>query len=799
MRSREFAFTTVEPQPRKPLPELWLLIELQSNRVVKIDVTITWSRSGTPGHTMSTPTSASKKPAGHATTPSYLGLSSPAPRSIASPTATRRDQAGKTPTAHGAAGAGSSKIPGAGGTPMVRNLSQQGASSSPGLAGISFGTPLAGLGLDLAGTPGQLNMSTPLGGGPLSGGAGAMGAAMLPSLSGLSGLDMPLGGHGQHIKRNEDEERRAKMRRVLKTIGRARARVSEESVARCARRLGLQTDIDQEKLTAEEKERRVGNRSFAIAGKMMVVEVELKDHIAQNVTVMFGESPVLEESGVAVGDILLKDLAVRDGVLLQTPLDSFTRHLSGLARMDRLSEKVNCFEAIHGLYTSLRRLYDVELKAAQEALAEQESASKRRRPINEMAEKHVICSRGGRPTMHERGQIGMSIDYWTPGFSASAAKADETAMDIDESSKNDDQQPLFDHVHSLRVDVETSLADLYPSLRISDGWLPESFDLPSSDALDGLPWQEPPPTYVGANAGAQSGDAMNLDGSQKLPDLRFIARFDPPVVVPYSVAATIMTAMGTTQPAPYHISAYQYLILDIPTPNGLAPDISATQAVLTVQGGEEIDLKHRYSLDVPKPEIAFKLEEVPFSHPRQLIELLPTLRQWACFGNLLRGAFERPATRSSDHDDLTGTEALVMPMNGVADTNGHANGPDISRISLSDILSGGKQNGSHPSAVDKHAQPVEVVMQTSPSPTLCLTLADKQSNTTWSADVQIGLNAHVVASLGGQSTQEHEMDADGNLTDASGIEARAARAAKALSICGDLGVWLEWLRKERSG
>jgi hypothetical protein len=97
---------------------------------------------------------------------------------------------------------------------MVQSLSQQGfgTASPSGLMGLN-GTPSGmtglGLGVDLLGTPGAMT-NTPSG---MNMGMGmGMGMNMVPSMSEL-GLSLTTsGGH----KRNEDEERRGKMRRIIR-------------------------------------------------------------------------------------------------------------------------------------------------------------------------------------------------------------------------------------------------------------------------------------------------------------------------------------------------------------------------------------------------------------------------------------------------------------------------------------------------------------------------------------------------------------------------------------------------------
>lgn len=640
---------------------------------------------------------------------------------------------------------------------MVRNPSQTGVISSPGtlMGGTSFGTPLAGLGLDLSapmagGTPGQMNLATPLGAAPM---------AMLPSLSQFGNMDIS-GGVGAGLgKRNEDEERRAKMHKVLRTIGRARSRVSEESIARISRRLGLQNDIDAEKLSAAERLRKVGNRTIGIAGKTILIDVELKEHIARNVSVMLsGEGKALEEQGAAAGLILLQDLAARDGILLRTPLDAFAANLSYLAHVDRLSEKVNCFEAMSGIYTSLRRLYDLDVEAAK---TDVKVAASSKQSIDDRVATEVTRKRNGKPTMHEDRELGVAIEYWKDVLPGTRQSSDELPT-RDEHLLD---RKAETNLHVLRVDIESSSISLLPPVRISDAWLPEQFELPDLSTGGQIPWQDPPVTYISGAA-----DSMDLDSGQRLPDLHFVAKLDPPIVVPLPVAANILTALGASQNAfPY--ATYQTMLLDIPVQEGLTPEILAQQAVFTYQGGKQVEINHRYALDVPRPDYGFKLHELPFSHPRQIIELLPVLRQWAFLGILLRSAFgqtnrsepaahEQPKTKSASESDVV----------------------DASR-NLDTALDSSIAEPSTTRDVD-----IEIVLLTSPSPSLSITFVEGTKSNTRSIDLQLSLNGEImITNLAGESSAA--------TTDQDSTQG-AEKLARALALCGDLGVWLEWLRKE---
>ena len=49
---------------------------------------------------------------------------------------------------------------------------------------------------------------------------------------------------------------------------------------------------------------------------------------------------------------------------------------------------------------------------------------------------------------------------------------------------------------------------------------------------------------------------------------------------------------------------------------------------------------HKYSLFSQQQDWARAITHLPFSHPRQIIAVLPTLRQWALTGSILRCAFD---------------------------------------------------------------------------------------------------------------------------------------------------------------
>lgn len=720
----------------------------------------------TPSHSGSAtvPSPAPKRTAAHnVSTPSNLGHPSPAPRSVPSPATIRKDHAGKTPINHPTTGSSQGSKTVAGGTPMVSNPSQQGSTASPSAANLAAFTP-TGLGVDL-GTP-------------------ALGANMVPTMS-----ELGLTASGASSKRNEDDERRAKMRRVLRTVGRAKGRVGEEGIARASRRVGFANDIDAEKLPPDERDRRVGNRTISIAGNTIVIDVDLKDHVPRAVQVLFSSDLAgLAGQPERAGDVLLRDLSPNDACPVNRRLDRFAANLERLARIDRMSSsRLSCFDALSGLYLSLRRLYEQESKLDREIFKAERKA-----------ELDVVCKKSGRPAMHEMRQLGFSLAYWMDERHVVRRKRAEDVMEIDEESQQrneagDDQQSqnrgdtdndqklqrsdivngeiksqretIDDNesqCHRLHIETERCPSDLYPAIRISDAWLPDPLELQSSsDSPTIVPWQDPPQTFLAPDsdgASALSDDPI----AQKLPDYRFVARLDPPLVIPWQTAANIFTSVGATIPQAFHMPIYHTLLLDRPNPVGAAAPseyITAHRAVLAPgRDGQYVDVAHECRLSVAKNDLGFTLDHIPFSHPRQLLALLPTLRQWACFNALLTRVFAADA-------------GLAMPPPDVNSSS--VNGTDAA--SLDSLL-----NDYTPDA--NAALPLELTLTTAPVPTFGLSFPGPGGEAC-GADVQILPNGDAHVAL------------DGAVGPASPVPAVASSpAARALDACGDLGVWIEWLR-----
>jgi hypothetical protein len=136
--------------------------------------------------------------------------------------------------------------------------------------------------------------------------------------------------------------------------------------------------------------------------------------------------------------------------------------------------------------------------------------------------------------------------------------------------------------------------------------------------------------------------------------------------------------------------------------------------------------------------------------------LLPVLRQWAYLGSLLKGTFLQTNDTTSSQEEAS--------------------------FSLADLLSGA--NVSTGSAVA-----VDVSLSTQPSPTLEFVFPIQGAEgDSASLSVSVSADGHVVVLSQNvvKGSQEEQDKA-------------ALKMAKALELVGDIGVWVEWIRKAYGG
>ena len=412
-----------------------------------------------------------------------------------------------------------------------------------------------------------------------------------------------------------------------------KGRVGIDSIGRVAKRLGLEIDKNKKQLM--------------IAGSAVEVDVVLEGHEVKELMVDLHESAeMVSKHTQRAAAILLQDLQIGpDESSLTKTLDHFAANLERLANLDKLSTfpGLNCHEAIAGIYESLERLHvwDVNKLRGDDMVVQQNEES-----ISRMA----MCTKSGKPIMHTRNQIGLSLDYWQV----------KRHLPIKNNSKERRK------VWGLMIDCAPMGSFIYSPARVSDKWIsPDIFKatneifLPNSDGPV-LDWLEPENTLL-PSAEAPKSDATEgaaQPPGHKYADVMFMARFDPPVVVPYGIAVQIYGQIYGSTNTPldvYQQSTFDGLLFRHSQGESMEPgearSISQETLVSTFEKDRTKSTElHKNNLFIEKIDFGRTLTELPFSHPRQLVEMLPVLRQYTLLQTILSNTFGADAKHAARED-----------------------------------------------------------------------------------------------------------------------------------------------------
>jgi hypothetical protein len=464
--------------------------------------------------------------------------------------------------------------------------------------------------------------------------------------------------------RDQEDDRRRRIETIVGMIAGRWGRVSPDGVERCARRVGFECLWEQ---GAD------GKRTLSIAGQGVLIDVEFAGEDVHHVLLTFLHRG--DEAGRAAPDgaeVLRQDLrGTGPGYVM---LDRFVTNLARLATMDRLGVGgVSCFDAVDGVGGCLRRVFAWELQQMQQ--------DRTARDDRLDAETAVMCTGSGRPQMHAQGRMGLTLQYWKERRLVGVGRPGAAvAMEVDRRAATPRRQ-RDPAVYSALIDCEACSSDLYPPIRVSSAWVADAVGKPPDDLNPSsafphdslIDWQEPLPTPMSsdgnatgnANATGAEEDAMSVDGvallsAGKLPNVRFVARLDPPVIVPLAVAIAIYDSVGAPIPQEsMNPTTYETLLfagangittITAPSPTNLAYAPTQSRPTHTVErsittyndGGYAITSRHKYTLFTPTKSFARLIDNIPFSHPRQILAILPFLRQWALLGNILRRTFIPP-------------------------------------------------------------------------------------------------------------------------------------------------------------
>ena len=584
---------------------------------------------------------------------------------------------------------------------------------------------------------------------------------------GVNGLGDGLGIGGM---RDHEEERRRKTEAIVCMLGTRWGRSCPEGIERAAKRVGLECLWE---------EGRAGAKStLSIAGNGVLVELAFTGEEVQDVTLEFTASGQEVGKGAPEGaEVLKKDLngQQKDGYVF---LDAFVRDLEVLARMDKLAEGgISCFDAVNGIRAALERIFEWEVGKKKDLIGLNSE--------KEVIERDILCRGNGRPKMHTRGRLGLAVQYWMDRSLLPSETREPEAMDVDQDVPNEEDSS---NIYSAIVECEASASSLYPSIRVSESWVSDAIESHTVNETNPLTmqqtqieWQEPPPTLLTISQ-PSNDNAMNITSQEPLlheraPNVRFIAHFEPPIVMPLQLAIDIYQSVGAplAQEALQSTTYESLIFADINLPLNVHSQRIVTKTVTSYNSsGQPTKRKQKYTLFLTQPEYGRVIDSVPFSHPRQIIELLPIMRQWALLGSLLRRSFvpdpvsETPAKLTKGHPD--GDLDLDLQLD--------------ESMTVEEELAAFLAPSSPPVAEhevvedENDALPIDITLSTSPSPPR-IGVVWPEGLELKTVDFSVGLNGAI--------------DVHGEEIDK---ELEKEKKRRVLEIGEDVGVLVEWLRKE---
>ncbi|RDL39068.1 Uncharacterized protein BP5553_03408 [Venustampulla echinocandica] len=568
---------------------------------------------------------------------------------------------------------------------------------------------------------------------------GASGLADL-GLDGIAGTG--IGGLGSIGGRGDEDERKRKLQQVMEILQNNKGRLSEAGIERLARRMGLECLWETHMGSGGSM------RTLIIAGSALALDIDFSNNVVKKVALSFPESTeFVTKHTEKAGDILLRDLQLGPNESpLTKMLDRFAANLERLAALDKLSiiPGLNCHEAIAGIYESLERLHIWEAERLREQ-ADMEGKD------TAYIERTAMCTKSGKPAMHTRDRLGLSIDYWQ-----SKRRVTPTSTKTTERT------------WSLLVECAPLPALVFPPLRVSQNWISPSIQKAASEVDEIfsqgpiLDWLEPDNMLL-PSVKPDAMEDIDQSSTQKVPEAMFVAKYDPPLIVPMGLAMQIYSSTNANS----HLDVYQTTTFDgLMFPHSPNESIEPTEArtIETESTVPVFDSKgvkstqtHRNTLLIEKIDYGRKLTDLPFSHPRQLVEMLPALRQYAFLSTVLGKTFGADSKLITKDPNINPTMSK--------------------KAAFADFM-------SQPPVRKHEAFKMDVTLTTQPLLRLRVVFPCRKET----ADVTFDIKLNGVVEVVSQNLLDEDAE--------SGRKGLiAADLGRMLEITEDLGIWAEYIRR----
>ncbi|KAH7149336.1 mediator of RNA polymerase II transcription subunit 1-domain-containing protein [Dactylonectria estremocensis] len=619
--------------------------------------------------------------------------------------------------------------------------------------------------------------------------AAAMGAlAMGGGLDmGLEGVGVGLGHLGALVS---EDDKLKRLEAIMEMLNKKKGLVSEAGLERLAQRIGL--DCLSEEHTDSNGRK---TKTLVIAGSAIQLDIVLDNNIVTNISLAFPESALSVTKHVErASQILLEDLQLlpRQSPLTKT-LDRFAVNLERLAILDKLSiiPGLDCHEALAGIYVSLEKLHQWDISKLRE---EPGMIDKTNRALSIVA----MCTRYGYPIMHSRERVGLAIQYWKtlrliPPSSDKATTFSETQ----------------EKVWSLLIGCASTGGMGHQPIRVSEDWISNEI-VKTEPSLDPkrphLDWQDPanvvlPASEENKNAGMEM---LQPDlSTATVPQVMFTVTFDPPVILPQNDWMRLHTLANVNAPPIFgYPPTFDSLFFPIPPGSSQDPSelrtIARQRDVRVYDKDRNLSTKpHRNTLFIYKQIYSQVVTEMPFSHPQQLIEMLPLLRQYAFISTLLENSF---GTKTK--------EAQPVVTNGQTSAAGANTSTTTTKDELADFMNtnhateqptaddtaaekAAAENQKEDALSDKHLN-LDVTLWVHPTPHLQVVFPFRNST----ANITLKVLEDGVVEVANENVIPREGDVEARKL--KGKELTRADLGKVLEHLEDLCKWAEWIRTRLS-
>lgn len=451
---------------------------------------------------------------------------------------------------------------------------------------------------------------------------------LTPLASGLDGLGlqtMPAREATEVAARDPEADKLQRLQDIassLKTRATGRG-VTRDGVVRAAQLSSFTTYWDEDLLT--------------VAGNLVDLEIMfdgLQRDTVKDVVLKISAAGSEERQDEASAT-LKRDLDQSFQRPIQQPwstLDCFTDNIGRLRQLDKFSHSVNCFEAVDGLYSAFRQVWQEEKKQ-----------------LTWRSEFHHVCGGSvGRARMNKNRKLGVAVDYWIARHELEDVKAYHTSNDLsraDIATVDEDVVESQEPCWTALIACEAG----FPSLRVSKDWLlpeivnveNESAGEPVQDVQSVRPaWNLKDLPVHGLSVSKDESEQMKIDdgnaGATPTPDAHFTFTLDPMLYLPASHIQSLVGEGLLISSDPSKVVDYRQVL--VPGTSG-----SWVQSIGTYDF-DGIRNVRQLSYELLPSNIGYHpVSTVGFSHPSQLADLLPVLRQHALLWSILRNSVRIPA------------------------------------------------------------------------------------------------------------------------------------------------------------